>query len=162
MNPRIASTAMQFETNARFLASALDGIDDARFVRRAAPDLNSLQWLAAHLANARCNAAAATGAAIDAPWGDLVGGPKATMRDGVAYPSRAEIERVWAEATEKLREGLRRVTDEALDATLPVPVPLPDRRLEGVLAFLALHETYHVGQMSLMRKLLGVGPTKLF
>jgi uncharacterized damage-inducible protein DinB len=162
MNSLIVAPAMQFDINARFFANALDGLSDAQFARRAAEGVNSIQWLAAHLTNARARAAWMLGSSIVPKWDEIAGGPKGSMRDDVAYPSRQEVEAAWAEATTALRAGLELATDESLERPVPVPIPLPDPRVGRVVAFLALHETYHLGQMALLRKQLGAGPMRLF
>lgn len=162
MDPQVAAPAMQFEVNAGILASALNGLSDSQFAARPAPGFNSIQWVFGHLTHTRCGAAAILGSSIAAPWGEHFGGPTASMKDGAAYPSRAELQRAWDEATAELRAGLARATPALLDTAVAIPVPLPDPRVARVMPFLALHESYHVGQLSLLRKLLGVGPTRLF
>lgn len=162
MNPRIAAPAMQFQMNAGILAAALDGLSDDLFARRVAPGINSIQWLATHLVCARCAAASAVGGTVESPWNELAAGPKTSMRDGAPYPSKAEFQKVWSEATAQLNAGLAAAGDELLDRVVPVPVPLDNPRVDRVLTLLAMHESYHVGQIGLLRKQLGAGPVKLF
>jgi hypothetical protein len=44
----------------------------------------------------------------------------------------------------------------ALDAELPFDLGVNDRSILGMLAFIAQHESYHIGQLSLLRKHVGL------
>ena len=45
-----------------------------------------------------------------------------------------------------------------LDAASEHGFPTDDKSVLGVITFLTFHETYHVGQMGLLRKFLGYDP----
>ena len=64
----------------------------------------------------------------------------------------------WTEMSHRLPEALRGATEATLSVPPPPNIPCFDGKLSGVLAFLAFHESYHVGQAVYQRKWLGHGP----
>jgi uncharacterized damage-inducible protein DinB len=69
----------------------------------------------------------------------------------------AEIKRAWDEVSEKLSSILGSApVDHLAEPALSTP-PSFDGKVSGNIAFLAFHETYHVGQVSYLRKWLGHG-----
>ena len=62
----------------------------------------------------------------------------------------------WDESCTRLNAALEAASDELLDTPAPQPgPPSADGKLSGVVNFMALHETYHVGQASYIRSWLG-------
>ncbi len=45
--------------------------------------------------------------------------------------------------------------DAALSSPAPAKMPVNDDTLGGMLAFIMHHEAYHIGQLSLLRRILG-------
>ena len=54
--------------------------------------------------------------------------------------------------TEALMAKLPDVSDETLAAPSPLPIPGDNPTVKDLVAFLTMHETYHIGQMGLLRK----------
>jgi len=57
----------------------------------------------------------------------------------------------------KLLASLAGTPAEVLAKPAPKGPPSFDGKISGLVAFLAFHETYHVGQVSYLRKWLGYG-----
>ncbi len=77
--------------------------------------------------------------------------------DPAMIPDADEILAAWEALREPLRARLAQLTEAELDAVSPRKVPMEDGSVLGTLTFLAYHEGYHVGQMALVRKALGLG-----
>jgi hypothetical protein len=70
----------------------------------------------------------------------------------------AEIVRAWDEVSGKLSSSLAGAPEEMLAQPVSNGITL-DGKISGKIAFLSLHESYHVGQMAYLRKWLGHGQT---
>jgi uncharacterized damage-inducible protein DinB len=86
-------------------------------------------------------------------WGSLfdrgakIGNPK-------DYPSGPEVARVMREVSPRLHTALGALRDEQLNR--PASFPIPGlKTLTDELAFFALHDAYHAGQLAYVRKGLG-------
>ena len=66
----------------------------------------------------------------------------------------AEIVRIYDETQAPLLEALSEVAPERLDDPAPMsPSGDPDETVGSLLAALAFHESYHVGQLGLLRRM---------
>jgi uncharacterized damage-inducible protein DinB len=71
-------------------------------------------------------------------------------------PTPAEMIEAWEESCPRLNAALEAASDELLDTPAPKPgPPSADGLLCGTVNFMALHETYHVGQAAYMRSWMG-------
>ena len=79
------------------------------------------------------------------------------MQDPGAYPSREQINEASREVNARLFAKLAALTDAEVnkDAT-GGPLPPSVRTVADRLAFLAMHDSYHVGQLAYVRKALGL------
>ena len=153
--PPLEFVARSFEANTPLFAQALDGVTDEE-MRRAPSDHNSsMLWLAGHLVRGRGRTLIALGLSAD-PW-DLFG--RGTHINASAkYPTRQEILHQWAEYSGQLHHALRGLSDADIKkkaAPSPPNPPSLDGSVGGIVAFLAFHESYHMGQLGYVRKWLG-------
>jgi uncharacterized damage-inducible protein DinB len=140
-----------FEVNTRLYRNALNGVSEERFAARLNDRTNSMQWVAGHLALTRAGMAALIGAPPD-------GSMQSFWKDfdpAAEYPGRDAIVRAWNEATERLRERLTAVTWADLARPTPAQYAGNEENIRDALAFLAEHESYHIGQLGLLRKAQG-------
>lgn len=72
------------------------------------------------------------------------------------YPNVAAVQLKWAEVEKEQAEFVNRVTDEALEKTLPLRAT--QVRLVHLMQHLANHSTYHRGQVAMMMRQLGAEP----
>ena len=61
----------------------------------------------------------------------------------------------WKDLTSSLPAALETASAEAMGAHASQPSPSFDGTIGGMVSFLAMHETYHVGQLELLRHLAG-------
>jgi len=96
------------------------------------------------------------GEAVDTGWGNVFdrGAAAATRDQSHCYPSRDEIVRVMRELIPRLRARLTSLDDASL--ARPATMQLPGTStVADELAFFALHDSYHTGQLAYLRKALG-------
>lgn len=140
-----------FDTNTLLFRNALNGVTADHFAARLNDRTNSMQWVAGHLAHTRAGMAALIGARPD--------GSMAMFWEGLdpdaEYPDMDAIVRAWNTATERLNERLSVLTGADLAQPTPPQWPGPQKNIRDGLAFLAEHESYHVGQLGLLRKAHG-------
>lgn len=137
-----------FDTNERLYRNALSGVSGEHFAARINDRTNSMQWIAGHLALTRAGMANLIGAAPD-------GSMQAFWKDynpGIEYPDREAIHRAWDEATKRLHDRLAVVTLADFARPTPPHYPGNENTVRDALAFLAEHESYHVGQLGFLRK----------
>ncbi len=115
---------------------------------------SSIAYLAGHMASSRYGLLKAMGAATKNPYADLFGGGVGSQ-DGDKYPPLAELQKGWSDTAAKLHAAFESLTDEHVLAETDGQYPLPEKNLRGRLAFLAWHESYHVGQIGILRTELG-------
>ena len=154
MIPALAPLAAVFALNTRLFENCLDGIAEAEAERRLGEQVNSVGFIAAHLVDTRAWMIRYLGGDEPAPFGGAVA--YGSSIDTVArVPSLDESLDAWDEISERLETRLATCTADQLAAQSRERFPgVPPTVLDGV-AFLLEHESYHLGQLGLLRKLFG-------
>jgi|WetSurMetagenome_2_1015567.scaffolds.fasta_scaffold43886_3 uncharacterized damage-inducible protein DinB len=155
MDPVLTMCLNMMGTNEHLLGKALEGLS-AEDAWRQPGDANPIHWLAGHMTIYRYTLLSVLGAGSEVPWA----GPfKRTMQPDPAaqVPPVEEIAGAMKAAGPKLAARYAELTDAELAADAPFKLPTPDPSLRGMLAFFAYHESYHLGQVALVRKWIG-GP----
>ena len=158
MDPRLESLKQIFDLNTWLLHNCLDGVDDALASRRLTPDTNSLAFLAAHLADSRYFICKRAGREFPHPLGDALEKGK-TLDELGPLPPLAKIVAAWDTVSDELKALLESLDAAAL-AGPAYKFPGSDGTLFGMLNFLTQHDSYHVGQMSILRRQLGLPAMK--
>ena len=140
--------------NTRLLHNCLDGMDDAAATRRVTSDSNSPAFLAAHLTESRHYACTMAGQPITNPLEGRLKGK--TLDDIGPLPALAEIIAAWDEVSAHLLEVFGGLTTEDLAREATRRLPGSDGTLGSVLSFLAQHDSYHIGQMAILRTAVGI------
>ncbi len=155
MSDLILPAATLFRFNSGLLSLGLSDLDQDDAVRRWKDgDGSSIAYLTGHITSSRYGLLKALGTATENPYGDLFGA-EVGSKDGSAYPGITELKAGWVEAAEKLHAALDAVTDEEALAAQEGGLPIPDRTLRGRLTFMAWHESYHIGQIGILRTEMG-------
>jgi uncharacterized damage-inducible protein DinB len=148
-----APVAMIFAINDDLVFRALEGLTHSELWHAPTDRNNPMLWVAGHVVQTRAVVLRLLGEPVETGWGDLFD-RGATIGDADRYPSGDEIERVMREVSPRLHAKLASLDDESL--ARPASMALPRAKtLADELAFFALHDTYHVGQMAYIRKGLG-------
>lgn len=153
-SPIVSPLLLIFGINERLLVRAIADMSDADFVQRPDAKTNAVAWVATHVVQTRAAMLARFGESFQTGWegrfdrGADTSGP-------MQYPSRDEVTRTAAAVNERLYARLATLDDTALaEAAEGTPLPGVKTRADQV-AFFALHDSYHVGQLAYMRKALG-------
>jgi uncharacterized damage-inducible protein DinB len=145
-----------FAINDGLVLPALEGLTRDELWKAPTNRNNALLWIAGHVVHTRAKILQLLGEAVDTGWGKVFdrGAPAATAADADRYPSRDEIEKAMREITPRLHARLASLDDAYLAGPARMQVP-GTNTVADELAFFALHESYHVGQLAYIRKGLG-------
>jgi uncharacterized damage-inducible protein DinB len=150
----ISHVITQYQINNYLFNKAFEDIDASHHHVRPDDRANSLHFIAGHVTAARYGLARMVGIEENVSWGQMFD-RGITPRDRSEYPPLDDILSAWNAITPKLVERLKGMTEEELKADGPEGYPGDDKSVGNVIAFLSLHESYHMGQLSYARKLLG-------
>jgi uncharacterized damage-inducible protein DinB len=143
---------MIFSFNDDVVLRALEGLTPSQLWQRPTDQNNPMAWVAGHVVQTRAFVLQLLGESVETGWGNVFD-RGATISDQDRYPSRDEIEQVMRDVSPRLHSRLATLDDTSLArpaSFLPFAKTLADE-----LAFFAMHDTYHVGQMAYIRKALG-------
>ncbi|MGH9315473.1 MAG: DinB family protein [Vicinamibacterales bacterium] len=155
MDPRVAPLTEILRLNTRLFRNCLDGISDEKAAIRPSASTNSTAFVAAHVADARFYLLRVLGSEQPNPLTAYLDGARG-IDDVTQCPSLAEIQRAWTAASHALRDRLATMTAAELDATVTTRFPVADQTMLSVLTFLVQHDSYHIGQLALLRKHAGL------
>jgi uncharacterized damage-inducible protein DinB len=155
MDPRISALTSILRLNTKLFRNCLDGITDDQAATRPSSTTNSTAFVAAHVADARFYLLTVLGAQQPNPLATYLAGAK-SIDDVKEWPSLDVIQRAWTDASHALRDRLDVMTPAELDAPVTTHFPLADQTVIGALTFLVQHDTYHIGQLALLRRHVGL------
>jgi DinB family protein len=142
-----------FSFNDDFVPMALEGLSPEELWRAPTGNNNPMLWVAGHIVQTRATVLQMLGQSFDTGWGNLFDrGAKIGNRN--QYPSGSEVARVMREIAPRLRSALAALSEERLSQSAGLPIPGVKTLSDG-LAFFALHDCYHIGQLAYIRKALG-------
>jgi uncharacterized damage-inducible protein DinB len=152
----LGQIANMFKTNSTAFDKATQGVPAEKWLEQPGADSNHLAWIVGHAVVHRALAAKILGSEWSAPWEGLFArGAKRVSPE--QYPDAEELQRAWREVSERLNAALPKASGDKLSAPVPEGKPSLDGTVGGTIALLCFHETFHVGQMSYLRKWLGYG-----
>lgn len=153
MDPKVLT--YQFGIGAFVLERNLAGINNEESLRRPQPNGNTLNWIVGHVVRTRNQAMGLLGEkplfddSEFAAYG--AGGTEAT-----GALSLDELKRRFDALGPALVRALGKTTAEGLSTAAPFsPTGNSNETLGTLLASIAFHEAYHLGQTGLSRRLLG-------
>src|SRR5215469_12015655 len=155
LSPRLEVASQSFNMNSSFLKQGIAGLTDEDWLKRPNDHSNHLLFIVGHMTWARAMVLARLGDKWTLPWMSLYArGAKCV--DCPDSPSPQGVMEAWDESCGRLMQAMESATEELLNtpAAQPGP-PSADGKLSGTINFMALHETYHVGQCAYVRACLG-------
>jgi uncharacterized damage-inducible protein DinB len=155
MDTRIAPLAEILRLNTVLFRNCLDELTDEQAAVRPTNGTNSAAFIAAHLASSRFFLLKTLGVQEPDPLASYLDGRKG-IDDIAQLPSLREVDEAWTKGAHLLRDRLDALTAAEMDAPSTVPFPLANGTLLGTLTFLVQHDSYHLGQLSLLRKYCGL------
>jgi uncharacterized damage-inducible protein DinB len=150
--------AIQFNYTAWVFNKAIEDVTHAESLSQPAPAGNCMNWVAGHIAGSRMGMLELLGreSVWDREWRDRYkrGADAVTADDGAA--DLADIVQAFNASQSLVISALPDLTQERLDEPAPFsPGNDPDETVGSLLAGLAFHESYHCGQLGVLRRLLG-------
>lgn len=151
----IAAVAETYHFNNGFLEKTVKDLSPEEWLKRPGDNMNHVAWLVGHVAWARRQLVGRLGAPWSRPDLDIYGrGVK--LAEDAAYPSPESLLDTWRASAAVLAVALEEVSEDFLAQPAPQPGPRStDGKLSGVVNFLAIHESYHLGQASYLRSWMG-------
>lgn len=163
MLPQLESLALQFNLNARLFNNVLKDIDEAKACTIIGDDINHLTWIAGHLAGNRYFLASQLGVQKEFPYMQAFVDPAAppphnrALAPTVDYPPLSDLVALWNDISPLLADAVKAAPAEKLEEKFAFRLPTGDS-FYALLSFFVSHEAYHIGQMSTIRRFLGLGP----
>jgi uncharacterized protein YndB with AHSA1/START domain len=153
-HPAVGPAAFIFASNDSLAERSFIGVAEGDLWKRPTPQSNPMLWIFGHMAETRARLLKALGDDYSTGWGDVFG-RGAALQDAAGYPSREKINEVSREVSRRLFAKLATLTDADLSPEAKGPRPYSVQTIGDQLAFLAMHDSYHVGQLAYARKALG-------
>jgi uncharacterized damage-inducible protein DinB len=158
MDTDFAHVQGMFKFNTDIVNKAIADVSAEDWFRKPGDDSNHLMWVMGHLVVHRARTLNTLGIDWDASWAPLFSRGSERVADG-EYPSTEEMRTAWNQVSAKLSDALHNSSADVLAKAAPKGPPSFDGKTSGTVAFFAFHDTYHVGQVSYLRKWLGYGKT---
>lgn len=154
MHPSVTPLAAIYRLNTELLLNCVKDIDDDHAAARITGATNSIGFLVAHLADTRHYLADLLQAPLPSPFPPAFAKAK-TMDQAGPLPPLADLRRFWEAISAHVAVEIERLDTPAL-ARPAARLPGSDGTVLGALGFLAQHESYHLGQIALLRRQLGL------
>ena len=155
----LAALAPRLRFNETLLKSVIKGMDAPAWGLVPPGGGNTPHWILGHLAASRRFMLRTAGHELATdPWEALFG---RGAEPGAATAPFPPVEDLLADvhaSGEIVGELFPAMADEAAAAPAPQPMPDGSDTVAGVLHFLYFHETYHLGQLGLLRRMNGLDP----
>ena len=158
MDVRLAPLRVTLDLNRRLFLAALDGVDDSIAVRRPNEHTNHMAFIACHLLDARHFLVSYCGQETDKPFKEVLDAE--CFEDIAKFPALQKIKDAWGDISRILYDTLSKLEQGDLAKESTQPFPVEDRTVLGGITFLLEHESYHIGQLGLLRRFFGLPPMK--
>ncbi len=150
----ISITISQFELQSAWYLKELANLADSESNKQLGEGLNSVKWVAGHTLNTRLVIIhLITGEGQDVEFSKQFG--KGSTGALSANPlSVEELIQKWNDVNARLMACLGNMTEEKLMSPPPFQASISDKTMHGFITYMAAHEAFHIGQMSVLRKLI--------
>lgn len=149
----IVAAAQNYLFNEKFLTDAVKDLSEEEWHRRPSDTANHVGWIVGHVIWARKMLLSRLGTEWSQPWlNDFARGAKC---DAVPCPPPETLLSAWSEVSGVLAGALENASEEAMAQPATSGPPSADGKVSGIVNFLAIHETYHVGQAAYLSCWMG-------
>ena len=148
-----------FRANTDIISKAIADVRPEDWFRKPGDDSNHLMWVLGHVVVHRGKVLKTLGGEWDGSWEPMFSRGAPRMDDDAEYPTIDEMRAAWDQISQQLKSTLREAPADVLAQPAPEGSPSFDKKMSGIVAFYAFHDTYHAGQVSFLRKWLGYGQT---
>lgn len=154
MQDAIAPLYETLKLNTRLFLNCLDGVGDELARQRPSGDTNSIGFIACHVLHARYYLASFVGLEPVNPFQELF--DSAHDVNDLEVPPLEELRSAWSELSAQLVGRLPELGAADLTSASNQEFPVDDGSVGGAVAFLVQHESFHIGQLALLRKYFGL------
>jgi len=145
----------QYKTNTSLFLSALEEITREDSLKKIHENVNPPVYIAGHIVSARYYAANLIGLKVEHRYSDICRGG-IELVDVKSYPSLNESIKDWNEISDKIFDRMEEITEVEFLAEPPSKFPTGDNTVRGGMIFLGSHDMYHIGQLIMIRRALGL------
>jgi uncharacterized damage-inducible protein DinB len=154
MQEVIAPLYRILKLNTRLFLNCLDGVEDTMARERPNAETNSIGFVTCHVLHARYYLASIVGLEPLNPFKELF--DSAHDINDLEVPPLSELRSAWSAVSAQLVERLPGLSEVELGREADQEFPVDDGTVLGALAFLVQHESFHIGQLALLRKYVGL------
>jgi hypothetical protein len=154
-HPSIEPLAFILGINDALVERSFQDVAEGDLWKRPTPQSNPMLWIFGHMVNTRAGLLRLVGGDTDLSWGDVFN-RGAELADASGYPGRERVAEASRNVNARLYAALAALTDADLAKPATRPFTPAVKTLGNQIAFLTMHDTYHVGQLAYVRKALGL------
>lgn len=151
MDPHCVALHTIAELNRRLFLSCLDGLTDAQLSARLSESTSSVLFLASHLLDARAYLVTLAGGTLSHPLVEQLRSVT-TIEELPTVPSLGHLRSGWETVSVALLNRLPALRAEELARASADRMPVLDQTVLGAITFLLQHESYHLGQLAMLKK----------
>lgn len=146
-----------YRMHSQSFKNAIDGITEEAALKRIDNNTNHVVWMTGNLVNCRYWIGSMLGLEDKDPYADLFKEGRA-LDESLGYPTLEEQKKNFAAISPKVYEKLLAATDEQLDKAFPfgMNISFVEENVLNMIGMCIGREDYLLGQIGLMRKLLGL------
>lgn len=159
MNKLTAPHIITVGLNTRLINNCFDGIDDELANKRINETTNPMAFISLHALEARYFLIRILGLKVQNPYKELTKDAKA-YEDLKEVPPVKEMLDYWKETGDVLLDTLENIAESKLQEKVRFKFPIEDDTKFGTLTFMLQHEVYHIGQLGILRRVLGLPAMK--
>ena len=144
-----------FGLNADLVLNTLDGLSQEQATSPIVPGGNTIAFLVAHLIDSRHFLVTLLGHPLPNPVEASLAGARSLGEVG-PLPAVAALRGGWVAVSRHLETVLASLDRVQLEQPCPQRLPGSDGTVDGAVAFLLQHDSYHLGQIALLRRQHGL------
>ena len=159
MKKAIIPLQLIFNLNSKLFLNATEKVTDEMAVIRPDDQINNVVFISAHLLDARYYISDMLDLKVVNPFKDVFE-KVSRVEDSDQLPGLSKIRSTWVEVSQKLSDHLTTLPEEILNRKASFKFPVTDDTVLGAITFLISHESYHLGQLGILRKYLDLPAMK--
>ena len=151
----IAAAAENYRFNSRFLKHSVSDLAPEEWLKRPGENLNHIAWIVGHCAWSRGRLLHYLGVELPQPRFRELFDRGSKLQSDSAYPAPDSLLHAWSESGHALASAFENISEDLLAQPVTKGPPSADGKISGIVHFMAIHETYHGGQIAYLRAWLG-------
>ena len=131
-------------------------LTEEQSLKKITGKINCANWILGHLVTGRHYLIGMSGIKPEVDPLSEIYDRGAILTPETEYKKLSEIKEAWIQISGNINNVFFQITEETLEKESPINFPIGDKTILGGLTFLLSHESYHIGQLALIRKELGL------